>query len=151
MTGQPHPKPGTGRQIIDPGAVLRAKLAHPDCAACGEPGGNGHHVLPKDHGGDDVDANIVCLCGSGTMRCHGAHHGSPYTESLFRVLRRSARAIKTECYTERRDAEWVNRRVGQHLLEHRRDVIDYVLGKLGEVAGADYLRRVYYIEDCVVH
>ena len=30
-----------------------------------------HHILSKSLGGDDVAANLVPLCGSGTTGCHG--------------------------------------------------------------------------------
>lgn len=31
---------------------------------------NRHHLIPRGHG-DDIDANIIPLCGSGTSGCHG--------------------------------------------------------------------------------
>lgn len=30
-----------------------------------------HHLVPKSLGGDDCDANVVPLCGTGTTGCHG--------------------------------------------------------------------------------
>lgn len=35
---------------------------------------DGHHVYPRDLGGDDVEANVAPLCGSGTTGCHGLVH-----------------------------------------------------------------------------
>jgi hypothetical protein len=133
----PDPKPAA--RIVDRAALRRAKLANPSCAACGGGGANGHHVLPKGAGagaGDDVAENIVGLCGSGTTGCHGAWHGSPYVVQVGNWV----------LDVERRDREWVARRVGRYLLAHRHDTIRYVLAKLGTVAGAAYLERVYYID-----
>lgn len=147
----PHPKPdrrkgNRPRRIIDPAAVGRARRAHPECAACGVTGENGHHVLPKDKGGDDVEANIVSLCGSGTSRCHGATHGSAYVvEQRDYSGERPSLLAKPSTWRERRDAEWVNRRIGEHLLMYRPDVVAYVLGKMGDVAGRDFLRRAYRV------
>lgn len=132
MTADPKPtfkKGNRPRRIVDPAAIAAAKFAHPLCAACGERTGDGHHVLPKDKGGDDVVGNIVVLCGSGTSGCHGAHHGNPYVVD-----------------GARRDAAWVNRRVGRTLVERRPDVVWYVLGKLGETPGREFLFRHYFIE-----
>lgn len=129
----PDPKPAA--RIVDRGAIRRAKLMYPWCAACGagpDVGLNGHHVLGKGVGGDDVVSNIVCLCGTGTTRCHGAHHGNPYMQAAAGgVLRRI-------------DAEWVDRKVGETLLHSRQDVIGYLLGKLGESQGREFLTRTYY-------
>lgn len=141
----PHPKPTkrTGnkpRRILDAKAIVRAKLMYPYCAACvAGPASNGHHVLPADRFGDDVVENIVGICGTGTSLCHGAHHGNPYTQLVLDMRERGGRVL------ERRDAEWVNRRIGVTLLKERQDVIGYVLEKLGDVPGRDYLARVYYV------
>lgn len=140
MAGAPDPKPtrrkgNKPRRIVDPKQIALAKAKWPHCASCGRWALNdsGHHVLPKDKGGDDVQANIVVLCGSGTSRCHGAHHGSPY------VFEGEGGT------TQRRDADWVNIAVGLHLLEARHDVLSYVLGKLGEEAGQAFLARQYMV------
>lgn len=127
-------------RIVDPDAMRRAKLLNRWCVACLHEGANSHHVLSKGspYHGDDVIQNLLTVCGSGTMRCHGAIHGSPYVVTVPTYL-------NDGMSKERRDAEWVNRRIGKHLLEQRWDVIDYVLKKLGAVAGADYLLRKHYI------
>lgn len=134
------PKPPA--RIVDRLAIQRAKLMYPWCAACGagpDVGLNGHHVLQKSLGGDDAMSNIVCLCGTGTTRCHGAHHGNPYF-----VPWSAGSEGKLGAY-ERRGAEWVNRRVGQTLLHSRQDVIGYLLGRLGESQGRDFLARTYFL------
>jgi hypothetical protein len=37
--------------------------------------------------------------------------------------------------------------LGEHLMQHRWDVVDYVLAKLGPEQGRDWLRRRLFIED----
>jgi hypothetical protein len=137
--------PKQGKRIVDTTAVRRALLTYPYCAACGRPAGSAHHVIQKGapHFGDDVIANIVGLCGTGTMRCHGAYHGSPYYHALPGLLNGRADTI------ERRDTEWVARRIGKHLLAARSDVIEYVIGKLGVEFAAVYLNRFYYLDGVV--
>jgi hypothetical protein len=42
------------------------------CRVCAEKiGSTLHHLVPKSLGGGDVAENLVPLCGSGTMGCHG--------------------------------------------------------------------------------
>lgn len=132
---RPDPKPApTSRKDIrvkDVSALRFARLAGDECVACGTRKGSAHHVVQKGspHLGDDVAENIVLLCGSGSDRCHGAFHGSPY------ALR-----------GERRDAAWVGNRIGLHLIRHRPDVIAYVVAKFGsERAASAYLERFYCV------
>lgn len=136
LPSAPDPKPGKGeKRTVDRAATKHATLQNRECVACGRPGANGHHVLPKDKGGDDVPENLVTLCGSGTAGCHGAHHGNPYTVTLPGKAKVS----------QRRDAEWVNRRIGEHLTGSRWDAIDYAVKKLGQAKGRAFLKRTYYI------
>lgn len=143
MSGAPDPKPLDGRKRDrDPLALRIAAASNPECVACGAPGANAHHVLERDDGGDDVPENMVVLCGSGTLHCHGALHGNPYVavvQIIPYVGDFATRPIATR--EERRDREWVARRIGRHLVEHRRDVIDYVIDRLGLDAGVAYLAR----------
>lgn len=113
----------------DTPALARARLLFDECASCGRPPANGHHVLPKGERGDDVVANIVLLCGSGSDRCHGALHGNPYVDA--------ARVRWT--------AERVREAVGTHILARRPDTVAYLLGKLGEVPAREYLARAYFV------
>lgn len=149
MTGAPDPKPAKRerrpRRIVDHGAVKRSGLVNRECAACGKPAANSHHVIPRGgpHFGDDVPGNLVGLCGSGTMGCHGAHHGNPY---VVHITPDARSMTKFAPFDERRDATWVNRRIGLYLGSHRPDVIEYVLGKLGVGPGTEYLRTRYQME-----
>lgn len=125
MTG-PDPKPRA--RTVDPHASAVARLAEDECAACGRPPANAHHVLPKDKGGDDVPANLVMICGTGTTGCHGAVHGSPYTHAGKRWV-----------------AAEVNAAIGRTLLRRRPDTVEYVLTRLGWSAGREFLRRTYAV------
>jgi len=126
MTPDPKPAP----RIRNPVALARARLLWDECAACGAPPANGHHVLPKGSPwfGDDVEANIVMVCGTGTFRCHGALHGNPY------VAHSGQRWTQNE----------VRAAVGAFILAHRDDTVEYVLTKLGWTAGRQYLRTHYF-------
>lgn len=121
------------RRIKDDGALAAARLRWRECAGCGRPGHNGHHVLPKGSPwhGDDVEANIVVICGSGSWRCHGALHGAPYV-SEHDGIRWTQQAVREA--------------VGRFLLAHRPDTIEYVLTKLGWTPGREYLRTAYYLD-----
>lgn len=125
------------------------------CVACGRAAGSVHHVVQRGspHFGDDVLENLVTLCGDGTTGCHGAWHGSPYWFVIGRGRATTVPAATVDWprdapaeYRERRDQEWVGKRVGQHLLRDRPDVIGYVLRKLGTDPGVEFLYRHYRIK-----
>lgn len=159
---QPHPKgqptgkservkttgKGTNspRRKIDAAAVKNATLkpVNRECAACGDPATNGDHFLPKDKGGDDVEENIIGLCGTGTSKCHGAKHGSPYTARIEPDPRSITRFAP---FDERRDQRWVMERIGRHVSRRREDAIRYVLAKLGDGPGRDWLLRNHWITE----
>lgn len=123
-------------RIENPKALRLAHSLYDECAACGAPKDSIHHLVQKGspHHGDDVVENMIGICGHGTAGCHGAYHGSPYVVRTFLLEE------------ERRDTEWVSRRIGKHLEAHRPDAIAYILGKLGEDAGRAFLLRFYYLE-----
>lgn len=64
----PIPKPV--KRIRDPEAVQR-KVAGSSCRICGRTASDGHHVVLRSQGGDDIEANIVPLCHECHMRYHG--------------------------------------------------------------------------------
>lgn len=134
------PDPKRGKRIVDRTAVRRTLLIDRACAACGRAAANAHHIVQKGspHFGDDVEGNLLPICGSGTMGCHGAIHGTPYE---VQVAFRS--------WTERRDAEWVGRRLGLAIAA-RPAKIQYVLEKLGDSAGREYLARFYYLDGAAI-
>ncbi len=83
------------------------------CVLCGKPGSL-HHVYPRGQGGDDVRGNLLGLCGDGTT----GHHG----------------------LTESHDPETLTA-VGTVIVTARTDVVGYMVGKLGEEAGREWLNR----------
>lgn len=155
----PDPKPDA--RIVDPTATRRKVLGDRACRACGNQAATGHHLLPKGERGDDVVDNIVPVCGDGTQGCHGALHGSPYVvqvspgrcecgvapvqEGSYYVCRNAAcDGYGQICLAvvQRRDSEWVRRRLGAAL---RHGELCYLVRKLGGAAPAlAYLRRHYY-------
>jgi hypothetical protein len=144
MIGGPDPKPLDGRRRErDPFAVRIAAAARPECVACGGQGANGHHVLERDDGGDDDARNIVTLCGSGTMGCHGALHGNPYYHRTEPPGRDPETGRRLPEVYERRDRAWVAHRIGTHLLVERLDTLIYLVDRLGPTEAARYLERRY--------
>lgn len=119
MSGQPDPK--RHRRIKDPGLFKRLHAQGGTCALADDPvydcrsSLNLHHVLPRSQGGDDVEANLVWLCGSGTT----GHHGFVEYRDRDRLL--SLRAV---------------------LLTRRPDTISYLADRLGgAVAASTWLQR----------
>jgi hypothetical protein len=85
----PGPDWKPAKRIEDPDATRRVCVAEGKCRLCGKrarpyfwkgkhyAGGlTGHHLVSRSQRGDDVDDNIVPLCGHGTVGCHGdvEHH-----------------------------------------------------------------------------
>lgn len=131
-----RPKRPRGNRVVDkePGRLLR--LSGELCVVCRlERGTNAEHVIAKGapHFGDDVEENLLPLCGSGTMGCHGAKHGIPYTD------RRGHRWTPEEARA----------RMGDAILD-RPGMILYVLDKLGYDAGLDHLARRFSLDEASV-
>ena len=81
--------------MVDPSAGVQKVANEGRCRVCGVPGRlapigilNRAHLVSRSRGGDDLDDNLVPLCGSGNTGCHGAFDfQSPMTTSpsLWRV------------------------------------------------------------------
>lgn len=77
----PRPKPA--KRIVDKTARpldCEPLFDPPRCPLCKRLAGFGlsrHHVVPKGQGGDDLDVNLIWVCGDGTRGCHGVltHRG----------------------------------------------------------------------------
>jgi hypothetical protein len=71
----PIPKPA--RRVVDSRAGRAKVIREGRCRLCErtwyEAGGiaSRHHLVPKGQGGDDVEANLIPVCGDGTTGCHG--------------------------------------------------------------------------------
>lgn len=106
-------------RIVDRDALYRAMMDHyargGKCIACRyDRAEDPHHILFKSARGDDVAENIAPLCAF----CHRMFHYGPTDEQ-----REAAASI------------------GKGLPD---ESVLYVLRKMGEVAGADYLLRRYH-------
>lgn len=95
MTYHPDVKPRP--RIIDPRAGTEKLIREGHCRLCCHSlnalnlrgiGLTRHHLIARIQGGDDVDDNLVPLCGNGTTGCHGdvEHYRAMARERLRRVL-----------------------------------------------------------------
>lgn len=65
----PNPRPP--RRVVDRNAGRRKCGEGAECRLCGKRSPlERHHLVPRSQRGDDVDANIVPLCGGFTDGCH---------------------------------------------------------------------------------
>lgn len=127
MAGQPDPK--NGKRIVNPALLRELHERWTSCPLCALTVGpcpddhlgrlSLHHVLPKGSPffGDDVEGNLVMLCGSGTTGHHGRVEGADKVSLLL---------------------------LGHHLRRRRLDVLRYVREKLapnGPDAGDEWLHR----------
>lgn len=69
-----------------------------------------HHIYDRD----DLEANLVMLCGDGVRGCHGLVTAN--------------------------DKE-TKRRLASYLLGRRPDTVAFLIGKVGPIAAADWFRR----------
>jgi hypothetical protein len=61
-----------------------AKLDRRACRTCGAQARSLHHIVSKSLRGDDVENNLVGLCGTGTTGCHGLIESrEPWARSLL--------------------------------------------------------------------
>ncbi len=133
MDPKPEPRRGNAPiREVDPAVSRRFHLRGPACLVCGSVPVNAAHVVPRGAPwfGDDVDVNLVPLCGSGSHGCHGAAHGNPYTRTGAIVTPKVVR-------------EAVGRFLGS---EEGAGHLAYVTRKLGAGPGRAFLERVYYLE-----
>lgn len=112
MTPDPKPPP----RVRDPGLLRRLHVEWRECALCGSRGRLSLHHIHR-HPRDDVRANLIMLCGSGTSGCHGQ--------------------ITAERIPARAD-------LGAYILANRPDTMAYLNGKLGRAEAEAWLRRRLY-------
>lgn len=102
-------------RIRAPELLVELHLRWRECALCGttEPLGL-HHIANKPR--DDVEANLVMLCGSGTTGCHGL------IEARDSLTRRS---------------------LALHILASRPDTVEYLSQRFPLERAQAWLSRVY--------
>jgi hypothetical protein len=113
-------------RIVDARAgMVKVYQRERKCRVCPGTNVSRHHLVGKGQLGDDVDANIVPLCGDGVNGCHGA-----VTDGRERV---GADGVA-------RDGMKVRRAIRATMTD---DEIRYVVGK----KGMGWLDRYYPKED----
>src|SRR5215468_11139018 len=105
-TFSPDPRPKQ-RHVADRAEWDRIVLAKAGpCRACGAPGQEFHHIVPRSQSGSDVQANVIPLCSS----CHRIYtdRGAGWEGvaaaircSLTPVEEAYARAIKSRAWLDR--------------------------------------------------
>lgn len=79
------------------------------------------HLVAKGRGGDDIDANLVPLCGSGTTGCHGAFDNAANyatwpaafartADEVMRILWRRLTPEEHSYVIEKEGQAWAERR-----------------------------------------
>ena len=120
LSSPTRPDPRPPKRVDDPELLARLHLVWVECAlpSCGKVSGLSLHHIHK-HPRDDVEANLVMLCGSGTTGHHGA--------------------------IEHHDHE-VCRELAAYLMRERLDTMEYLGGKLGGVnAVREWLRSQLHV------
>lgn len=100
-------------RIRDPKLLSELHYRWRECSLCGNTDRLSlHHILK--HPRDDVEANLVMLCGDGVRGCHGLieHHDAPTEQRLM-----------------------------HYLLSARSDTIFYLKMKLGLTAAAEWIEH----------
>jgi hypothetical protein len=112
---QPDWKPA--KRVKDKGVMKRLHVRGVVCVICGNKASL-HHLYPRGQGGDDVESNLIGLCGSGTTGCHGLIENGD-------VVARIA--------------------LGAYLYLERPDFFFYLQAKLGESEGREWLKQRYFL------
>jgi hypothetical protein len=92
--------------------IYAEKVTGQLCRGCGTTTGKitGHHMVPKSLGGDDVAANIIPLCGSGTQGCHGAiEDHNPGWEAIATAVRESLSPLELQYALAKKGRYWLDR------------------------------------------
>ncbi len=111
----PDPKPT--KRVKDKKVLKKLHLKGVRCVLCNN-AGSLHHIYPTGQGGDDVESNLLGLCGDGVSGHHGAIEAN---DVVTRIC------------------------VGDYLISERPDFMFYLQGKLGEERGREWLRRKYFM------
>lgn len=103
-------------RIKDPELLTELHLRWRECVLCGVTAPLSLHHICK-HPRDDVEANLVMVCGSGTTGCHGALEGPQSVESwqlaiYIREHRRDTMAWLDQQFPHERADYWLKRVYG---------------------------------------
>jgi hypothetical protein len=89
------------------------------CRVCGDTRVSRHHLVGRGVGGDDVEANIVPVCGDGVLGCHGGltdGHQRLGADGVLRtgreirvVLRAKLRPEEVAYVLDTKGADWLDR------------------------------------------
>jgi hypothetical protein len=126
----PKKKPRIGDRrsirVVDPGVLRAVLLTDRECrAGCGSTASEGHHLLFRSQGGDDVAANVVPVC----TDCHAALHSG----------------VRVGLDGRRRTARIVRCAIAANLRPENRAYLDEKLG--GPDRTVEFLGRVYYANE----
>lgn len=99
-------------RVEDPALLRRLHLVWKECVLCGKVSPLSLHHVSK-HPRDDLEANLLMICGSGTTGCHGLVEARD--EKTLEVL-------------------------GRYITIHRPDVIRYLIEKKGESTAKAWVR-----------
>lgn len=114
------------RRVKDPTAGTAKVRREARCRACGYVGSDlsRAHLVGKGVRGDDVDANIIPLCGGGNTGCHGAFDGQTEVATEPSLLRGRDRrfvasrialhADEYEYCLDKKGLEWTSKRFSQN-------------------------------------
>ena len=91
--------------------ITAEKIEGHSCRGCGRNHGiTRHHLVSRSLRGDDVAANIVPLCGSGTTGCHGAiETHSPGWEAIAHAVRDSLSPLEEQYILAKKGQYWLDR------------------------------------------
>lgn len=104
----PPPDPKAAPRVRDPDLLRDLHLRWRCCALCGSSGPLSlHHIIR--HPRDDLEANLIMLCGDGVRGCHGK--------------------------VEARDADTL-RALGNYILQGRPDTVAHLAYRLGSTDAA---------------
>lgn len=114
-----HPDPKPTPRIRDSRAGIAKLRREGRCRACGQSYGfvnpldyplSRHHLVGRDLRGDDVDANLIPLCGDGTTGCHGIYENrEPGWLEVAGAIRESLRPEELEYVLRVKGVDWLAR------------------------------------------
>jgi 5-methylcytosine-specific restriction endonuclease McrA len=113
------PIPRPSRRVRDSQAGFQKVAYEGKCRICRKPAVHGmpgvegswwgltrHHLVPRSQGGDDIDDNLVPLCGDGVSGCHGDVEA--YRPGARHSLRIALTRQEVEYVTAKKGRAWLD-------------------------------------------